>query len=148
MERRALVMLAAAVLATALAGCVDRKLTITSEPSGALVYVSDVEVGRTPVTVPFTWYGDYEIILRPAGAGEEGPSTQPAPYGTLRTHTWILPPAYDVPPWDLISQAFVPWTYHYHVHRHFVLPPLELPPDEQLIENAQQLQQRNLEDVR
>lgn len=54
------------VAATALAGggCVERKITIGSNPSGALVYVNDVEMGRTPVTFPFTWYGDYDIRLR------------------------------------------------------------------------------------
>jgi hypothetical protein len=31
-----------------LAGCVERRLTITSEPSGALVTVNSKEVGRTP----------------------------------------------------------------------------------------------------
>lgn len=124
-----------------LAGCVERELTITSEPSGALVYVSNVEVGRTPVKVPFTWYGDYEIVLR-----------MPEPvngvqYDTLKTNTPICPPIYDIPPWDLISQALVPWTYHYQVTRNYVLKPYEPPTDQQLLNNALQLQQRNLESV-
>ena len=50
--------------AACLAGCVERELTITSEPPGALVFVLDQEVGRTPVKVPFTWYGDYDVRLR------------------------------------------------------------------------------------
>ena len=29
-----------------LAGCVEREMTITSEPSGALVFISDQEVGN------------------------------------------------------------------------------------------------------
>jgi hypothetical protein len=47
----------------ALAGCVERTITITSEPSGALVYLNDEEVGRTPVTVPFRFYGVYDVRL-------------------------------------------------------------------------------------
>lgn len=122
-------------VALALAGCVERELTITSEPSGALVYLSDVEVGRTPVTVDFTWYGDYEVILRRDGCE------------TLVTHTNIQPPAYDIPPWDLLSQAFVPWTYRYKVQRHFDLQPLSLPDDESLIRNALELEKANLQPV-
>ena len=45
-------------------GCVERKITIGSEPAGALVLLNDVEVGRTPVTVPFKWYGDYDVRIR------------------------------------------------------------------------------------
>jgi hypothetical protein len=33
--------------AVLLAGCVEREMLVTSEPAGAIVYVSDVEVGRT-----------------------------------------------------------------------------------------------------
>lgn len=129
--------LAGAALAAAFwsTGCVERQLSITSEPSGALVYLSDVEVGRTPLTVDFEWYGDYEVILRSDG------------YQTLQTNTKIDPPWYDIPPWDLVSQAFVPWTYYYRVNRHFTLEPLKLPDDQTLIDNALDLQQRNLEPV-
>ena len=44
-----------------LGGCVERKLVIGSSPEGALLQVNDVEIGRTPVTVPFKWYGDYDL---------------------------------------------------------------------------------------
>ena len=40
-----------------LSGCVDRTISITSTPSGALVYLNDEEVGRTPLVTPFTFYG-------------------------------------------------------------------------------------------
>lgn len=58
MPRGLLAMLC--VLAT---GCVERTLTLTSEPSGALVYLNDEEVGRTPLSVPFTYYGHYHVRL-------------------------------------------------------------------------------------
>ncbi|NQU76749.1 MAG: PEGA domain-containing protein [Planctomycetes bacterium] len=114
-------------------GCVERRLTITSEPAGALVYLSDEEVGRTPVTVPFTWYGDYEVILRLDG------------YKTLQTSANIYPPLYDIPPWDLISQAGVPWTYRYNVQRHYSLEPLVLPDDNELVDSALELKGRILQ---
>ena len=44
-----------------LTGCIERTISITSEPSGALVHLNDDEVGRTPLTVPFTFYGVYDV---------------------------------------------------------------------------------------
>lgn len=123
-----LAILAGALAALALgSGCVERKVTITSEPEGALVYFADDEIGRTPVTIPFVFYGDREVILRMQG------------YQTLKSHADLKPPIYDVPPWDLLSQAAVPWTYHYHVHKHYVMNPQELPEEQDLIRNADQL---------
>ena len=121
------------VLILALAGCVERTITITSEPSGALVHVSSVEIGRTPVTVPFTWYGDYEIILRRDGCR------------TLKTHEKVRPPYYEVPPLDLFS-ALAPWTYYDNRTFHYVLDKLVLPSDAELIRRAEELRHRNLEE--
>jgi len=62
--------LALALAALALAGCygqVQRTLTIDSEPQGARCWLNDNEVGRTPVTVPFTWYGTYRVRLEHPG---------------------------------------------------------------------------------
>ncbi|GAF76606.1 unnamed protein product, partial [marine sediment metagenome] len=123
------------LLALWLGGCVERRLTITSEPAGALVIISDREVGRTPVTIPFLWYGDYDIILRLDG------------YGTLTTHASLVPPWYEVPPADLFS-AMAPWTYHDRRYLHYKMPPLVLPSGEELIRRAEQMGKRNLEYVR
>src|SRR5258706_9997592 len=49
------------------AGCVERTMTIKSDPPGALVYLNDREIGRTPVTRDFTWYGDYQVEIRKDG---------------------------------------------------------------------------------
>ncbi|MGC9454969.1 MAG: PEGA domain-containing protein [Phycisphaerae bacterium] len=118
-----------------LLGCVERELTITSQPEDALVYVSDEEVGRTPVTIPFTWYGDYDIILRKDG------------YETLDTHAEIDMPWYEVPPIDLLS-AVAPWTYHDRRYLHYELEPLTLPGDEELLDEAEQMRQRTIEPVK
>lgn len=44
-------------------GCngVRRRLTITSEPPGALVYLNDQEIGKTPVSHNITYSGTYKI---------------------------------------------------------------------------------------
>jgi hypothetical protein len=122
------------------AGCVERELVITSEPSGAVVWVSDVEVGRTPLRMPFTWYGDYEFILR-----HEGTDTQQ--YDTLKTNAHLLPQVYEWPPLDLLSQM-APWTYRDVRYLHFELPPASPPTDEQLLQRAGELREENLQPPR
>src|SRR5688500_18580755 len=48
-------------------GCVVREMVIDSEPRGALVYLNDQEIGRTPLTKEFTWYGTYDAVVRLEG---------------------------------------------------------------------------------
>ena len=55
-------------------GCVERKLTINTEPQGALVILNYEEIGTSPVTVSFSWYGDYRVRISKQG------------YETLNTH--------------------------------------------------------------
>ena len=47
----------------ALTGCVERQLTINTNPEGALVVLNDEEIGLSPVTVNFNWYGDYCVRI-------------------------------------------------------------------------------------
>ncbi len=74
-------------------GCVDRKLTVTSEPSGALVYLNNREVGRTPFTTDFTWYGDYDVVVRKDG------------FKTITTKKKIPAPWWQFPPIDLVAEV-------------------------------------------
>lgn len=118
------------LLCLPLAGCVERTVTITSEPPGALVTMSSVEVGRTPVKVPYTWYGDYEIIIRQEGCQ------------TLKTHQELNPPWYDFPPIDLLS-TLAPWTYHNDTTLHYVLNKSAPLNDEEIKARAEQLRLQN-----
>jgi hypothetical protein len=122
------------ILAVGLAGCVERKLVVTTEPAGAVVQVSDVEIGRTPVEQSFTWYGDYDIVIRKEG------------YETLKTHANLTRPWYEVPPLDLFS-ALAPWTYRDTRYVHYELKKLKLPEDDELIRRARDMEQRNLTPV-
>jgi len=121
------ILLAAAMLTGA---CVERRMTFTSVPSGALVTVSDKPVGRTPVTIDFTWYGDYEIIYALDG------------YKTVKTHAQIYPPWYEVPPIDLFSHM-APWTYHDDRYDHIELVKRTESTDEELIERAIIMEEKN-----
>jgi hypothetical protein len=84
------------VLLVGVAGCVERKLTINTNPSGALVLLNDEEIGVTPVTTSFNWYGDYNVTVRKPG------------YVTLRTHRKLQAPWYDCFPFDFFVQVLYP----------------------------------------
>ena len=44
-------------------GCVRRTISIITEPPGALVWLNDREVGRTPIEVEFLYYGTYDVRI-------------------------------------------------------------------------------------
>jgi len=121
-------------------GCVERKLTIGSEPSGALVTLNDVEIGRTPVTVPFTWYGDYDIVLRHAiNVGTpENPVMQ---HYYLHTNQKITAAPSQWIGIDLLSEL-VPWTVKDEKFLAFTIPPVSQPTDAELLERAMELKSR------
>ncbi len=61
------VLVAGLLINVMMMGCTQRTIHVTSEPAGALVYLNDQEVGRTPVSVPFTHYGVYDVRLEMEG---------------------------------------------------------------------------------
>jgi hypothetical protein len=79
------------VAVTILSGCVERKLTINTEPQGAMVVLNDEEIGNSPVTVSFEWYGDYNVRVSKEG------------FETLKTHRKLKAPWYDGFPFDFLT---------------------------------------------
>ena len=67
LQRTSLVLTLLGLLVVGLAGCVQRTISITSEPDGALVHLNDEEVGRTPLKVPYSFYGTYDVRLEKEG---------------------------------------------------------------------------------
>src|SRR5579864_3470128 len=77
-------------------GCeVQSTLTVQSSPLGALVFLNDQEVGRTPVTRSFKWYGTYDVEVRADG------------FETVRTQSQVWAPWWQWVPFDLVA-AFIP----------------------------------------
>ncbi len=91
MKRTALPLLLVTCLLSV--GCVQRTISITSDPPGALVYLNDDEVGRTPVTVPFTFYGVYDVRMEAEG------------YQPLWTKQKAKAPWWETPGIDLIAET-------------------------------------------
>lgn len=106
-------------------GCVERKLTIVTQPSDAVVWLNDEEIGRTPVTVNFNWYGDYRVRIEKSG------------YEILNTHQEMKRPLHDVFPLDFFAECVWPgrivdaYTWNYN------LTPYQSPSSQDLIKSAQ-----------
>lgn len=116
-----------------LCGCIERTLSIKTEPDGATVYLNDEDVGKSPVKVPFTWYGDYDIILRKPG------------YETLKTNYKVNAPWYQLPLIDLFTECFIPFTLHDDRELPvFALDKQAHPDKEELIQHAEDLRQQAL----
>lgn len=125
MKRAAMIGLLAC--AGALPGCMQRTIHITSEPSGAQVYLNDVEVGRTPVEVGFTYFGTYDVRLRKDG------------YEPLVTSAKTDAPMHEWPGFDLIAMAW-PQGTETIIRWHFDLEPSDTDEDA-LLERARAFRQ-------
>jgi hypothetical protein len=53
----------AVACAAMLSGCVERRYTLRTEPPGALAIVNGEEIGQTPVSRSYYYYGDREITF-------------------------------------------------------------------------------------
>jgi len=122
-------LLTAAIFIT---GCVERRLTINTNPQGAVIALNDEEIGTSPATVSFNWYGDYNIR-----ASKEG-------YETLKTHRMLKGPWYDKFPFDFFAQIVNPKRIVDSYEWTFDLSERKQIPREQLIEKATQLKTKVL----
>ena len=90
-------LLTAAIITLVLTtGCVERRLTINTLPQGAIVTLNDEEIGVSPVTVEFNWYGTYKINIQKPG------------YETLNTHRKLKAPLHDAPVIDFFCENLWP----------------------------------------
>ena len=132
---RSTALIAIALICLLSLGCVERRLMITSEPAGALVYLNDQEVGRTPLEVPFTWYGTYDVRLEREG------------FKTLETEQLAERPWWESPGPDLFAEAMpdkrveIAW----HLEMQPAEPASEVDPD-RVIEFAKQMRELNRRD--
>lgn len=94
------VALAASALATIGTGCqsVQRRMTIRTNPPGALVIVDGREIGYTPASVDFTYYATREVTLVKDG------------YETLTTLQSFEKPWYQYPGIEFVSDNLLPVT--------------------------------------
>jgi hypothetical protein len=106
---------------------VQRRLTIRSNPPGALVYVDDYQIGTTPVSTDFIYYGTRKIRLSLSG------------YETLTVMQPIPTPWYQYPGLDFVSENVVPGEIRDERVVEFQLQPQIIVPSQQLLDRAENL---------
>lgn len=118
-----------ALLLISAGGCVQRRLTIRSNPPGALVYIDKHEIGRTPCSVEYIYYGTREIKVVKDG------------FETLTVLQWIPPVWYEIPGIDFISETLVPWELRDERTFNYQLVPTRVVPTAELLGRAENLRQ-------
>jgi hypothetical protein len=114
-------------------GCVERRMTVISDPPGAQVYVNNRPIGNSPAYLPsqrFIYYGNYDILLIKEG------------YEPLLVKQAVPPPWYEWPGVDFFSENLVPWNikderiFPYQLQPHRIVTP------EDVLHNADSFRSR------
>jgi hypothetical protein len=110
-------------------GCVRRRLNVRTNPPGALVYVDNQQIGTTPCSVDFVYYGTREIRLVKPG------------FETLTVNQPIPTPWYEFTGIDFISENLVPTKIRDNRTVTYNLAPQVIVPTAELIDRANLLRQ-------
>ena len=110
----------------AAAGCVQRRMTIRSNPPGALVYVDDYQIGTTPVSTDFVYYGTRKIRLVKDG------------YETLTVRQPFPLPWYQVFPLDFVTENIWPGEIRDERVVDLAMAPMAATPPEEVVARAEQ----------
>jgi hypothetical protein len=123
----------AALVSVGLSGCVQRRMMIRTnvdQPTGALVFIDDYEIGTTPISVDFTYYGTRKIRLVKDG------------YETLTLMQPIPAPWYEIFPLDFFSENLLPGELRDHRTITYQLRPQMVVPPDELLGRAEALRGR------
>ena len=108
-------------------GCVRRRLTVRTNPPGAQVFVDDQEIGTTPCSASFVYYGTRKVTVMKDG------------YRTETIFQKIPPPWYEIPPLDFVAENVVPREIRDERIVDVQLVPEEFLPPQKLLDRAQSL---------
>lgn len=108
-------------------GCVERRLTVRSVPANALVMLDGQEIGFTPCSVPFDYYGERQVRLIKDG------------YETRTINQTIAAPWYQWWGVDFISEVLIPWRIRDNRNYVYELEPAAVVSNEELISRAQEV---------
>ncbi|HLF93758.1 MAG TPA: PEGA domain-containing protein [Planctomycetota bacterium] len=95
MNRRAAALLLLPIVA---GGCVERFIYVKSDPPGATVTLDDQELGKTPLEIPYTWYGKRILAVELKGRVP------------VRETIALNPPWWQYFPLDFITDVLFPFT--------------------------------------
>ncbi|MEY3206615.1 MAG: hypothetical protein RLZZ21_2946 [Planctomycetota bacterium] len=119
-------LMAVIACATLSTGCVQRRMTIRSNPPGALVYVDDYQLGTAPVSHDFVYYGTRKIRLVKDG------------YETLTVRQPFPLPWYQYFPLDFVTENLLPWEIRDERVVDLAMQPAGVTPPESVVARAEQ----------
>jgi hypothetical protein len=122
-----LALAVALVAALSSTGCVRRRLTVRTQPPGAQVFVDDQEIGTTPCSSSFVYYGTRKVTLIKDG------------YRTETIYQKLNPPWYQIPPLDFVSDNFLIREVRDERIVDVQMVPQEIVPQARLLERASAL---------
>jgi hypothetical protein len=108
-------------------GCVERRYTIRTDPPGALAIVNSQEMGMTPVSANFTYYGNREIVLIKDG------------YETRREIQPIKAPWWDNLLTEFFTENLIPIHFRDERDYTYALTPTQIPDQNELLGRAEGL---------
>lgn len=115
------------LIGIATSGCVERRYTIRTDPPGALVIVNKEELGASPVSKSFTFYGDRDITIIADG------------YQTMRVQQPVKAPWWDNRVTEFFSENLIPITFRDEREFTYRLAKAGVPPTNELIGRADAL---------
>jgi hypothetical protein len=123
--------LLAAALAVAVClpatGCLRRRLTVRTNPPGAQVFVDDQEIGTTPCSASFVYYGTRKVTVMKDG------------YKTETVFQKLNAPWYEFPGLDFVSENLYPREIRDERIVDIELSPEQIVPQQKLLDRAQSL---------
>jgi hypothetical protein len=108
-------------------GCVRRRMTIRTDQPGATVYVDQREIGVTPVSTRFTYYGTRNFVVSKDG------------YETVAVSRTLNPPWYQYPVIDFMVENLWPFEVRDERIIDFQLVPKQSVATERLIQRGDDL---------
>jgi hypothetical protein len=118
-------------LAVCLPGCVTRRMTVRTNVPGAQVYVDNYEIGRTPASTDFTYYGTRNIRIVKDG------------FETLTVQQPVTAPWYQIPGIDFLTENIWPFEVRDERQYTYNLQPQYVVPTDALVGRAEDLRRAN-----
>jgi hypothetical protein len=128
-SRCSLTWLLALLVCASQVGCVQRRLTIRTNPPGAMVYIDNYPIGTTPVSTDFVYYGTRKVRIVKSG------------FETLTVMQPIPAPWYQYPVLDFVTENLVPGEIRDERVVEYQLQPQQIVPNPQLLERGENLRQ-------
>ena len=102
-------------------------MTVRTNPPGAQVFVDDQEIGITPCSASYVYYGTRKVTVMKDG------------YQTETRFQNFYPPWYEIPPLDFVTENLLPNEIRDERFVDVELVPDQLVPPQRLLERAQSL---------